>query len=315
MPTDADFQRVFGELCDNRPGLEEMSQLLRKEWPDRADRRAFNAWLDARRRPLFSVSNLAASELVEKVDAISFLDDAAVDILDDEMHKDFRTWIVLGRIGECLYRLAPESYRLRPQVLELPPTNRKVLPESFLAVNLTVQPREPSLPTSRRRANMSEESTITAESDDVNSPGFVFYQLGYLEYSCYKVQDMPKSYEEAEGREWFKTGFNVVAELSRSGTVRSIYLVFDMFPDVDEESCDRSQWTGLGWGRLPSSRGGEQFSIARIGKRLGDFGLDVELELTDLIEHPVELVRVVLSADGYPLPIKVNRYNQIQVDE
>lgn len=58
------------------------------------------------------------------------------------------------------------------------------------------------------------------------------------------------------------------------------------------------------WG-IPYNPEGEQFSCAKIGDRLGDFGWDFELQWKDKIEHPVELVRVAVSGNGMPLRITV----------
>lgn len=120
------------------------------------------------------------------------------------------------------------------------------------------------------------------------------------------LEDIPKSYEEAKNEVWNETGFYVVGKLTYFGTVESIHIIFDMFPTMDDGSGNRIQYTWSGWGTLPTSPDEQQLSCAKIGNRLGDFGWDVELKLTDMIEHPVELVRVVRTSDGSALRITVD---------
>ena len=307
MPTPIGFKDVFDEMSgwvsDRR------LDYLRGKWPNIADRKAYWEWV--RRTyscPLFSTSKLSASEFIRKVNTIDFLDDAALDPLAAEVDKDVQPGIPLGRIGKVLYRLVPDFFCLRPHVLELPPTNRPVLPECFLGVNSTVQPREPSQPVNRRKANLSEESTSTADSDDTDAPGFIFFQLGMLEYQyCSSVEDISEIYDEVKD-DFHESGFCVVARLTRFGRVESIHIIFDMFPTMDEEDArfwdtpdNRFRYAGSDWGMLPTSKDDEQFSCAKIGDRLAHFGFGVELELTEIIDHPVELVRVVRGGPETPM--------------
>jgi hypothetical protein len=104
----------------------------------------------------------------------------------------------------------------------------------LLGVNETVQPR---CPRSRREANYSEESTRSAGSDD-SSPGFVFFQLGRLEWFRNVSGELDP--DRLGHVDWMDTGFAVVARLGAGGFRDAIYVVADFFP-MDGNTGERNQ--------------------------------------------------------------------------
>ncbi|KAL6698522.1 hypothetical protein J3F84DRAFT_363110 [Trichoderma pleuroticola] len=210
-----------------------------------------------------------------------------------------------------LYRLLPSIHNLVPQKDRCPLTNYEVLDPAFLGVNTTIQPLKPSLPLNRRAhiLDLPEESTQLVESDDAEAPGFIFHELGTLQcLECETAEEMPTTPEEGDDRkgEWEPTGFSVVARLSNTGYIDGVYVVYNMKPRK-EGFLSREQVTHAEWGIPPSlSSPGEQFSCARIGNAMRDFGFKVKLAWNEQIHHPVELVWAVKSPRGGAMRITVD---------
>ncbi|KAL7948358.1 hypothetical protein V8C42DRAFT_314185 [Trichoderma barbatum] len=250
---------------------------------------------------------LTPARFVEIADSINFLDPTDRKELLPGLTWAYRPWIPLGYENTTLYRLLPSIHNLTPQKRRYPLTNHEVLDPAFLGVNTTVQPREPSLPLNRRALNLSEESTQSAESDDADAPGFVFHELGVLQYlECETADEMPTTLEEGDDCEgdWEPTGFCVVARLSDTGRINGVYVIYNMNPR-EEGWGEREQVTHGKWG-IPPSSPGEQFSCACIGNTMKDFGFKVELAWNDQIHHPVELVWAVRSSNGGSMRVTVD---------
>jgi hypothetical protein len=96
--------------------------------------------------------------------------------------------------------------------------------------------RQPPLPSNRRRKNRSEDSTRSGESTDEDhnqAPGFIFYQLGDLQYARHDHEDSDTLVKQPANMEyygWQSTGFYLVARLTVSGHMGGVYAVYDMFP-------------------------------------------------------------------------------------
>ncbi|KAL6898415.1 hypothetical protein GGI43DRAFT_409082 [Trichoderma evansii] len=190
-------------------------------------------------------------------------------------------------------------YNLVPQKNEYPKTDLEVMEAAFLGVNTTVQPREPSLPLHRRALNLSEQSTHSAESGDAEAPGFISHELGQLEcLECETAEKLPTTFEEGDDcdEDWEQTSFSIIARLSDFSHINGVYIIYNMNPRI-EYSSQREQITHSQWG-IPPSSPSEQFSCARIGNTLQDFGFRNKLAWKDQIQHPVELVWVVKSPMG-----------------
>jgi hypothetical protein len=106
---------------------------------------------------------------------------------------------------------------------------------------------------------------------------------------------------------WLSTGFCVVVRFSSAGQSKGIYLIYDMFPEHDywdrvEIESDNT------WGRLMLDAA-LQFSCAKVGATLRELQPGVTgfkaLTLTELIDHPVELVRAVRSSNGEIIRVTV----------
>lgn len=74
---------------------------------------------------------------------------------------------------------------------------------------------------------MSELSTHSAESDDAQTPGFIFFQLGDLEYARHKLGEnwSPSLAEtlimsiQEDNLDWRTTGFYLVTRLGDFGGI------------------------------------------------------------------------------------------------
>ncbi|KAL7788378.1 hypothetical protein V8C37DRAFT_418387 [Trichoderma ceciliae] len=306
----ARFEEIFAELNHRCLDDLEFSNALEELLPEKAERDAFCLYQIAISLPHIADPTriLTPAQFVQITDTINFLNPVERARLLPGLQWEYRPWVPVGYKNNTLYRLLPSIGSLSPQQYEHPLTNYELLPTTFLGVNTTVQPHEPALPLNRRAANLSEQSTITqsAESDDKEAPGFIFHELGVLQYlECDTIDEMPTTLEEGDNCEsdWEQTGFCIVARLSDLGYLHGIYVLYNMNPL--HEDGTRKQVTHGEWGLLPGLPG-EQFSCARIGNMMGGFGFNVKLEWTDKIDHPVELVRVVRSSTGGAMRITVD---------
>lgn len=305
----ARFEEIFDELHRGRLNFEEYMNALREVLPDPEERHAFcQLGIQANLPWLVNPSGiLTPARFVEIADSINFLEPMQLKELLPGLRWAYRPWIPLGYEKTTLYRLLPSIENLVPQIEKYPTTNHEILGPAFLGVNTTVQPREPSLPLNRRALNLSEQSTQSAESDDAEAPGFVFHELGQLQcLECETADEMPTTLEEGDDCEgdWEPTGFCVVARLSDTGRINGVYVIYNMNPR-EEGWGKREQVTHGEWG-IPPSSPGEQFSCARIGSAMRDFGFKTKLAWNDQVHHPVELVWAVRSSMGGAMRVTVD---------
>ena len=262
---------------------------------------------------------LMAIEFVHRFDTISFNNKSSSDSLAELircMERNPRVCIPVGYDGNILYRLFPKHNGLRAH--SDPTESPEVLSISFLGVNTAVQPKYPSIPHECRRPDLPETST-TSSGTDLNAPGFVSFQLGQLEYARRpdpNSEGWPKAGEEnAAELVWEETGFCLVARLGPSGRTHGVYAVYDMFPpDRTTHVRPAEPVKHRLWGLLPvpgqagKSTVGEKverFSCARLASRTGVLGTHHRFKWTEVIGHPVELVRVVKGVDGRPVRASV----------
>ncbi|KAL7926894.1 hypothetical protein ACQKWADRAFT_326950 [Trichoderma austrokoningii] len=267
-PTDQDAH--FNEIRDHLNSLhlrpEDHMKALDELIPDPKELHDYAQYIFRRTFPCLSnpAGVCTPARFIELVDAINFLDPAERKDLLPALTFECRPWIPLGFDDTTCYRLLPSLYNLL----------------LFLCVNTAAEP----LPLNRRALDLSEESTKP------EAPGFIFHELGTLQ--C------PTNFKDSDDYDgdWEETGFSVVARLSASGHIDGVYIIYNMNPR-DAFTWKREKVTHSKWGILPSSPG-EQFSCARIGKAMGDFGFMNKLAWNDQIQHPVELVRVVKAPMG-----------------
>lgn len=204
-------------------------------------------------------------------------------------------WIPVGsdRNGE-IYRIVPGAYGLRPDELE-PKTEvgRELVSLNVLGVNTNVQPK---IPVGRRQADLSEESSKSNESDDMDTGGFVFHQLGSLEYWGDEAENLT-SYEDAANGVWLPTLFRVVVRFGTSGAANGIYIIYDFYPE-DEDGSRGQKTENECWGQLPEDKSGQRVSIARIANKITDLGFGRTFDMTEVFNYPVELVRTVSTKEG-----------------
>jgi hypothetical protein len=304
------FEAVYREIEDGKQDLNTSIATMHRHFPDPEELDAYFEWVHARAEEAAS-PGLTADKFIIQVDSIDFLSNDGNELVE-AMDKLYSIVVPIGFDGNILYRLLTDPFTLQahPREDTATPSSDLLLQSYFLGVNPTVQPREPAVPANRRQANLSETSTRSAESDDVDMPGFEFFQLGELEYAR-RRDGRSGPWNNDDERDlpfgWRKTGFVMVARLGPSRRVDGIYAIYNMwFRDEDEEACCSDDLepkiiTHSYWGIPPTAKfaGGEdQFSCAKLGPRLSSFGKDHQVVWTEKIGHPVELVRVKRSGDG-----------------
>ncbi|KAM7209081.1 hypothetical protein V8F20_000690 [Naviculisporaceae sp. PSN 640] len=277
-------------------------------FPDKEGRRGYIAW-DVARLDAMEPPELSAPAFINVIDTKGLIQESRALELAIAMIES-RPLVPVGSDNKFLYRLLADPYSLVSQdkntgFFSKDGKNQRLIDRHTLGVNTTVQPRLPAVPLSRRKQNLSEESTgSSAESDDHNqAPGWIFYQLGELQATQYnwknnrtwsqssvrEALDVLKEREDTEMDVWTNTGFNLVARLdNNTGRCAGIYAIFNMCPE-NPQTYYREQITHDKWGFLPS---GEHFAVARISRSLGELGYLREMKWDEKIEHPVELVRV-----------------------
>lgn len=291
------------------------SAIMSRRIADPQEMEAFHQWMMAGCRPRYAAPLnflLTAEEFVGQVESMNFLSKRACDNLIQ--FKGMATiTIPIGFNGRILYRLETSHGPLRPHSRKnktiARPSSDSLLDTCFLGVNVTVQPANP--PGNHRRANLSQRSTRSVESTEaeVDAPGFVFFKLGHLTYHIrkegqqgpWRKQDDKGSYDSP----WQRTGFGLVVRLTPSGYADGVYAIYDMHDDINRNPVDDypppgSLLSHCCWGHMPTFDPvpREQFSCAKLGPRLSSLGKNHQLVMTDLIEHPVELVGVKRLADG-----------------
>ncbi|PON20216.1 hypothetical protein TGAM01_v210900 [Trichoderma gamsii] len=305
----ARFDEIFDQLFHHSLNTEEFMKVFHELLPDPEERRAYSQYCFIQSQPHLAnpAGILTPDRFIEIADRINFLNSTERKELLPGLTWDYRPWIPLGYEDTTFYRLLPSIHNLSPQNPEWPKTDYEVLDTAFLGVNTTVQPREPSQPLSRRALNLSEQSTQSAESDDADAPGFVFHELGELQcLECDTFSEMPTTYEEGKNcrGNWRPTGFHVVARLGDFGHMNGVYVIFNMQPDDEVTGLPR-QITDSEWG-IPPSSPEAQFSCAKIGRALRDFGFGKRLAWNEQIQHPVELVWAVRSSTGSAMRVTVD---------
>jgi hypothetical protein len=309
MEPNARFDEIFAQLSRRCLNTEEYMKALREVFTDPEERNEYCDYCYRQSQPHLAnpAGILTPAQFISIADSINYLDETQRKELLPGLTWNFRPWIPLGYENTTFYRLLPSIHNLTPQKEEYPKTNHQFLDDAFLGVNTTVQPREPSLPLNRRALNLPEQSTKPAEPDDAEAPGFVFHELGELECLEFETFDkMPTTLEEGDKcrGKWESTGFSVVARLSNSGHINGVYVIYNMNPyDILDDL--RVPVTDDEWG-IPPSSPEEQFSCARIGDALRDFGFRKKLEWNEQIQHPVELVWAVRSSMGGAMRVTVD---------
>jgi len=300
MPaTHADFEAFQEHLAKlDLCGWVAHDNAIVQRFPNPADQEALAKWASARitNSTIRDLTPVDRDDLINKVDRMNYRNDHEQAELIDWMERDMKPWIPIGKDQTKYYRLVPGAYCLMAHNVDynMP---REMLSENVLGVNTNVAPRKPARDRSRQQS-MPEVSTMSDETDD-GKGGFVFHQLGTLDYFAGDRSQTTSMSKLGRGA-WLSTGFCVVVRFDSAGQSKGIYLIYDMFPENDYG--DRAEIeSGDTWGRLVPYAA-LQFSCARVGATLrelqpGPTGFKA-LTLTEVISHPVELVRAVRSSNG-----------------
>lgn len=83
--------------------------------------------------------------------------------------------------------------------------------------------------------------------------------------------------------------------LTRTGAPNGIYIIYDFYPK-DPNGSRPCRCNGGYWGYFDGS--GNQFSCAMVADQVSDFHLFRSVYFTEIVRHPIEIVRVVRSPQG-----------------
>ncbi|KAI9776301.1 MAG: hypothetical protein M1839_000462 [Geoglossum umbratile] len=258
MPTDAEFLALrIEESAKGLDALSKRAESLRR----RADER-----LKAR-----IMTPIPRKELIEMLATMNFNNITARGKLVDVQQRCVVPWLPVGdRDGE-IYRIIPGAYGLLPDQ-QNPKTERELASMNVLGVNTNVQL---VIPSQSRKAHFSGESTKSNESDDMEQGGFVFHQIGDLEYWGDEPENLT-SYEDAANGDWLST----------------------------ELHC-RQRFDLDGWGLLPGKGPDQRVAIAKIADKITDLRFGRTFKLTEVIDYPVELVRAVVTPESAIIQVTV----------
>jgi hypothetical protein len=271
-------------------GLRGRVKAIHEKWPTKADHMAYYDWSSRRadNEMAREMVPVPREDLVTMITTMNYNRDTDRGRLVNALERVIVPWIPVGshRNGE-IYRIAPGALGLQADDND-PKTDRELVPDNVLGVNTNVQP---TVPYRSRKANFSEVSTKSNESDDSEIGGFVFHQIGALEFWGGKVGNF-RSYKDAARGPWLPTRFCVVIRFGKSGTANGVYLIYDFYPR--DESGERDlRMDSDDWGQLPGDRSSQQFSVAKIADEITELRFGRTFELRDVLDYPVELVRTV----------------------
>ncbi|KAK2739903.1 hypothetical protein FQN55_009076 [Onygenales sp. PD_40] len=296
MPTDEEFEAFREELKRLRPD-HALGPIIKKKYPNKEDADAFHNWHGERirkNRPslwMFAPPTPRA-DLIAMFDTMNYNNKLQRAKLVSTIYKNVVPWIPVGTSSEGdVYRIVPKPYGLRPDQPN-PKTDRELASPNVLGVNLNVQPQYPS---HRRKANYSEQSTQSNESDDPMDSGFVFHQIGMLEWAA-ADEDERKTLAGVADCQWYDTDFGVVMRIDRSGVPAGVYIIYDFYVSSmappDKRVFERPS-TNSSWGQLPDLPG--RIAVAKIADSLSELSLDRPLSPEVVADYPVELVRVAVG--------------------
>ncbi|KAI9763444.1 MAG: hypothetical protein M1840_000527 [Geoglossum simile] len=297
MPTDAEFQAFWDEeVAKDHTAWPRLGETLRERWPVKADLMAFFDWSEARadrRLKEREMTNISPQELTEMLATMNFNDDIARGRLVNILQRSIVPWLPVGsdRAG-TIYRIVPGASGLLPDQQD-PKTNRELVSMNVLGVNTNVQPK---IPPRSRKANFSEESTKSNESDDSDYAGFVFHQIGNLEYWAGDPNNL-RSYEDAAKGTWLPTQFHAVMRFGRNGAANGVYVIYDFYPE-DEYLEERQKIDDDDWGYLPRDLTDQQIAFAKIAGKITDLRFGRTFDFTEALDYPVELVRAMKTPEN-----------------
>jgi hypothetical protein len=154
------FEAVCREMEAENQDLNTSADTVVGRFTDPEELEAFFDWLHTSLEAAGPL--IIADELVARVDSMNFLDADCTGELLEDMDMLSPTIVPIGFEGDILYRLATDPFGLQahPRADTTPSGDLPLFQYCFLGINPTVP---------------SEDTT--------NTPDFVFFQLGDLEYA------------------------------------------------------------------------------------------------------------------------------------
>jgi hypothetical protein len=149
-----------------------------------------------------------AAAYVSKITGTRYTNDDEVAQLTEMLDLPAFPYIGLGNHQGNGFRLAPNPRLLAPTKEDFDMSQRDILPEIMRGINKNVEP----LPAneegkSTRKENNSDESTESTDSTSNNDDtGFVFYQLGALEYVSAEAWKPELAASDPNSFYWCDTG-------------------------------------------------------------------------------------------------------------
>ncbi|PVH97311.1 hypothetical protein DM02DRAFT_685475 [Periconia macrospinosa] len=257
------------------------------------------------KRPAIEVPPLETYQ--EKIQTRDFRDDDQIYELTSLLNNGYAQYIPLGTLMGISYRLIPGTGVL---ISDLPTKYKsywkrdgsQVLSDSFLAMNPHIVPlvRPSHYPRSGREDTSPTESNAVSALRSEENDGFVFFQLGYLEYTECPLEELENRRYTHDG--WIDSKFAVVLRLTPEGIRDGVYIVFCLnFLYVDPCDGERSRYTytrtNYSWGYLPKNPDTQIF-YAKIADRFEDLAEGKEFSLTHIHQRAAELTRVVRTPNG-----------------
>ncbi|KAI9761453.1 MAG: hypothetical protein M1840_001797 [Geoglossum simile] len=304
MPTDEEFLAFWNErLAQPRDMRPDLTETLHNRWPVKADRIAYYSWSMQRadeRHNARQMINISPEELMEMLATMNYNNTMARAKLVDVLERTVVPWLPVGtdRAGG-IYRIVPGAYGLLPDQQD-PKTDRELVSMNVLGVNTNVQP---AIPSRSRKANLSEMSTRSNESDDSDYAGFVFHQIGNLEYWGSDPKSL-KTYDDAANGSWFPTRFHAVMRFGRNGAANGVFVIYDFYPE-DEYLEERRKVNDPHWGYLPSDVSDKPISIAKIAGKITDLRFGRTFDFMGPLDYPVELVRATKTPEDTVIRVTV----------
>ena len=248
--------------------------------------RARQGRMEARTPPM------SRNELVHFLDTMDYNDRSSRAKLVTAMYREITPWIPIGRDENGdFYRIVLNPDALLPDQ-RCPPESHGLVWSNVLGVNTNVQPH---IPTHNRANDRPEKSRRINVSDDSDDSGFIFHQIGNVEIWCDEQGNLQTLKDAGEGP-WFTDSYAAVMRINKSGASNGVYVMFDFYEPDDVNGNRFPKRNDPSWGHLGD--GTTQFSCARIADKISDLDLFRPFHLTEIITHPVEIVRVINSAQG-----------------
>jgi hypothetical protein len=163
-----------------------------------------------------------ASTLETELPQTDFWNEEQVAIFKPKLNSLIFTYHSLGMYERYHYRLKPALEQLKPtfDVGDLDPRDRTLLPLNTLGIHFN---------------NMDSDQSVSSTGSMNDDTGFVFVQLGRLEYTRTINQEAPMK------SQWKRTGYIVIPIIEVSGFAKNIWILWN-FNDEEEDAGASANW-------------------------------------------------------------------------